>query len=402
MNVLCAASPVADDVGDLIRDCRNALETRFAGLDAVLVGAPRNARGWFDLLAGFPEAAAHVAVLARMKAALAADSARWPPCAVEQFALLQAFSAAAGLLPELPVEVSVKRLFCALGRQVAAPPADWEPQFDLAGGPFMEIAKLASLQRFPAGQLVFNFITLPRSWLLKVHPLDLPATLGEIVFGLGGFGPFAAPHLNHWRANPLLLLPTENERSLWRIAKSIELQPRVRGLMADGWFYSPQVGTLFPHLAWLRAFFVDNGGHIVDLEAAAPGSGFMVGSAKRRKLYERGAYQPRRTLVLWRREHMLAWAASRPELGEDGDPPARRPRRAASVPATAGRRRRKPLFDAVPFLNRHPKVYVLATLVLPSLAASIAAGVLLSAWAALPALAATFVAMWLVQYFLFQ
>lgn len=380
-------------------------------LVAALPEAPSCPQDWLTLLRRFPISRKSARRLHRMAARLAA--AGWPAGTLERFALSQSFLAVLPQLPELPADPSVKRLFCGACLQVATVDKRWAKQFDLASKAFAEMAEIATLHRLPAGQLSFDRTSLPRSWWLAVHPLDLPDLLREVFRGLGGHGPLLSPHTSHWRPNPLVLLPQENERSLWRIAKSMQLQPDIRGLMADSWMYSADVGESFPHLAWLRDFFVEQGAYAVDLELADPGSGFLIGSARRRQLYENKAFRPRHTLVLWRRADMLAWAARHPELGEAGSMPAP----AGSMPCLAAKRRpdrrhgslgrllppsgRWTLVDAKAWLARRPKLYILSTLLAPSMGTALAAASL-DRWLALPAFFLSLIVMWLFQYFFLQ
>ncbi len=391
---MTATSPPLDEAFVAAAErCRRALETDFAGLATRLPGAPADPEGWFALLAGVPEDPAAMDRLARLAAASGEGTA------VERFAVLNALLAAAPQMRRAAADDTVKRLFCDLCAQVAAPPPAWIGQFALTGAPFAEMAQLASLRRLPAGQLVFDFTSIPHSWLLKFHPRDLPAALREIAHGLGGFGPVVAPHLNHWRANPLLLLQREYLRSLWRIARTLEQHPEVRGLMADAWFYAAEVGGIFPHLAWVRRFFLENGASFFEMEAAAPESGFMVGSARRRQLYRDGRFQPRRTLVLWRRADLLAWATAHPDGEESGAPPSG-PRHVPVVRPVAARPVRR-LWNGTALLNRRPKTYALATLLAPALVLALGAA-MPAPWLFLPVFAAAVPLFWIAQYFYFQ
>ncbi len=395
--------------------CRNILNTKFAELDKYLPGAPKTAEGWFDLLSGIPSVRKSVRSLSSMRSSVPGGGA-WPPGAAECYAVLQSYRAALPRLASLPLDEAVKRLYCATSKEVDCTNRRWSRYFDCSTEPFAELAKIATLRRFTAGQLSFDITTLPRSWLLKIHPMALPRLIRELAIGFGGFGPFAVPHLCHLRPNPLVILEAESCRSFWRIAKCLELQPSVKGLMAASWFYSAEVGIAFPHLAWLRDFYVEQGAYLAEMEIADADAGFMIGSAKRRQLYEQGMFRPRQTLVLWRREAMLAWAEAHPEFGDDALSPdsaageSRRLTASAGLPiriASAGcrslkRNGRFGSLGAARLLNSRPKTYIFLSLIAPATAAALIASLAVHPWAALPSFMAGLTVMWLVQYFFLQ
>ena len=314
--------PLDASLKEAVQLCHESLQTDFAGFAERLHLSHKKPEDWFRLLRGLPEGP-NLETLKNIRAAAEAGQEGCAPDAVARFALLQAILAAAPMIPALPVHIGVKRRFGSLFKLVARPGRSWPgkpllDRFTDDNWPFLEMAGIVTLQRFPAGQHDWVVSGFRRSWLLRIPPLALPRLLHEVAFGLGGFRPLVRIHINRWRPNPLLLLPSEAARSYYRIARSIEMQPEIRGLIGLSWFYSKTVGEVSPHLSWLRDFFVENGGTVIEAEPAAPDSGVMIGSAKRRQTFTPGGIWPRNTFVLWRREDMLAWARNHPELaGED-------------------------------------------------------------------------------------
>lgn len=404
MSALGVGTPtpsLVDELATATADCRRALDERLIGRP-LPPRWPHSPKEWFTLVHGLTDRQACIKGIARLKD----GDAAWPPGALERLALLQSALAAIPLIEALPVDESVKHLCASTFSQLATLPTAWDGQFEASTTNFWEMAMLVTLRRYPAGELVFNKTRLPSSWLLKVHPADLPRLMHGLATRIGGIGPFLSPHLNYWRANRLQLNKTENDRSLWRIARSAARQPSIKGLMADAWFYSAEVGEAFPHLAWLRAFFVEHGAIIVDMELAQADSGVLVGSARRRQLYSEGRFRPRRTLVLWPRADMLAWAERHPELGEDAQAADWRGvgttttvlkprRRVASGSLTA--------WNAIAVINRHPRLYFLASILLPAmLAAGASAWKASSWWMAAPSFTVAALLFWILQYFLLQ
>lgn len=276
------------------RACEEALEPRFSG--------PIGPRRAFDLLAR-------------------ATALRQPEWKIrEEFsspegarALLVAASLhAITLVPSLPVSDSVKELFADEFFFYAAPPEVWRDKFRFSEVRFQEMARIATLRRFPAGQYHWEMAAFPRSWVPRIE--QRWAAFRDAFLPMRGFGPLFELHINDRRKNRVMLAESEHKLSCYRAARSLELQPRVKGMMTASWLYDESTGSVTPHLAWIRRMFLDSGAAILDLGDAPPDSGFLVGSAERRKLFEEGRYRPKMSCVLWPRAQVLRWAAKNPLL----------------------------------------------------------------------------------------
>jgi hypothetical protein len=212
----------------------------------------------------------------------------------------------------LPVSETVKDLFADEFLFYAAPPDAWREKFRFEEVRFQEMARIATLRRFPAGQCHWEVAAFPRSWLPRVEGRWL--AFRDAFLPMRGFGPVFELHINDRRKNRVMLLESEMNLSCYRAARSLELQPDVKGIMTASWLYSESTAAVTPHLSWLRRLFLDAGAALVDLGDAPAGSGFLIGSAERRKLYEEGRYRPKMTCVLWPRARVLKWAADHPEF----------------------------------------------------------------------------------------
>lgn len=295
--------------------CEEALATELAGVNERLPPPRPSPEGWFELLRAHLQSEAAAATLMRLRRS--AEAAGCPAGALERYALCQAIGVAAPRVGALPVDPVVKRLFFDMFANIVRPKPQWHDYFTDEWR-FQEMAAIATLRRFPAGQHDWETARLSRALLLRVHPLHLPGLLRTMARDLGGFAPMARIHLNYFRPNPLMVLSAEARVSYHRIVRSIALRPEIAGLLAISWFYSPDVALISPHLGWLRGFFAGEGAFFAEMHRARPDTGFLTGSSKRRKLFENGGFRPRVTMVLWRRQDALAWAARHPELADGG------------------------------------------------------------------------------------
>jgi hypothetical protein len=255
----------------------------------------------------------NTAQLERLKSALESSGQTIPAGLLERLLLIHAALHALERIPTLPVTESVKVLFCHVFRSLASPAGAEDPFFSGRRSRFGIFCKFATLHRFPAGDFDWEVSGLPRSWLIRLERGALVKAVYVIARKFRGFAPAFVPHLGVIRAGTSLSV-VEHDRSLYRMAQSMALQPTVKGLVASSWIRSPDTHRVSPHLGALHRVFVENGGIVVRMGPADPNSGVLGRSSTRRRLYEAGAFKPTLGLVLWPRREMLAWAAAHPEL----------------------------------------------------------------------------------------
>lgn len=241
--------------------------------------------------------------------------------AFERFLVVAAAHDAVDRLDALPVDERVKDLFCQNFQMYAAGRTP-EP-FDLAKAGFVAMGRIATLSRFPAGQLDWEVSGVPRSWLFKVPPSRLPRLIATLAFELRGLGPAYFSHLNPNRRNQGALLERESLRAYHRMARSMARQPEIKGLITASWLHSPDTFAISPHLKWLNDVFLQSGGHVFPLGPAGIDSGALHRSPERQQAYDAGTFRPTEALIVWPRAAMLAWAAGREDLRDDRS--ARRP-----------------------------------------------------------------------------
>jgi hypothetical protein len=306
----------------------------------------------------------------------------------------------------MSVPESLKRQFCIICRHIASTLQQQDERLALESAAFAELAQIVTLRRFHAGQCSFDVLPrMPLSWLLKVHPFDLSGFLGELCFGMRGVGPFVEPHINYWRASRLLLLRREHERSIWRIAQFIKVQPAIKGLVTSSWLYAVETGEDSAHLGWLREFFASENARIIDAGPALVESGFLVGNERRQQRYASGVFRPREAIVLWPRKDVLAWARRHPELADGAGARAasRLSKSTAVVRAGTPRRRwqsgRWALVDGRRLLHYKPRQYIALILAVPALLGAIIAGATWSAVVMPPVFVALVACVWVFQYF---
>jgi hypothetical protein len=267
----------------------------------------------FDRLRTVTETPATLEPLRALRSRLNGEA---PAGTFERVLLLRAWLTTLQRIPHLPLAESVKRLMCEEVRLVAAPSPSAAQRFDLDRSVFVAMSKLATMRRFPAGQLHWEVAGLPRSWVLKVRPSALPRLAYYVGMRMRGFAPALFIHLNANRKDRAALVERESNRSYFRMAQSLALQPAIKGLVASSWLHSPDTIAVSPHLNALNRVFVDNGALVTTMGAADPESGVFTRSPERRRLFEQGLFKPTTGLVIWPRTDMLAWAAAHPELAD--------------------------------------------------------------------------------------
>jgi len=232
--------------------------------------------------------------------------------------LLRAALVSLEKLVDLPVDPSVKKLICEEFQFFAKPSAREIVLFAPEKYPFHAFCKIATLERFPAGQFHWEISGFPRSWLLKIPPASLPRVLYFLGAELGGFAPCFVPHVSTRRKNPYFLPEKESDKSWFRIAASARLWPGIRGLVASSWLHSPDTFRVSPHLAFINKPFVESGGLVTTMGKADESSGYLSRNSQRKELYQTGKFKPTLGLVLWSRKQMIQWAQAHPEFSETG------------------------------------------------------------------------------------
>ena len=232
------------------------------------------------------------------------------PGALERFLLATTALGALDRLERLPLAPTSKLLAGEMFTQWTRP----STTLHLEENHFTGYAKLASLRRFPAGLFDYEPSGLPRSWIPRIRPFpQLARALWITGARWKSFGPVFYAHLTVCR--PIrAMLERDALKSYYLIARSIALQPQVRGMITSAWLFSPDTYAVSPHLAWMDTVFLENGGLVATMGLDSPDSGVLHRSPERQRAYENGTFRPTLGLIIWPREEMIAWANAHSEL----------------------------------------------------------------------------------------
>ena len=139
---------------------------------------------------------------------------------------------------------------------------------------------------------------IPRSWLLKTPLQDVPKLLSVIALRLGGVRPCFFMHVAPKPRNRALVIEKEVTSAYYRMARSLELQPGIKAIVAAAWFYDPAALRDNAHLEYLQRPFRYEGGLLTTIGPAPMNAGFLERNAKRRQQYEAGELQYRIGLAI--------------------------------------------------------------------------------------------------------
>jgi hypothetical protein len=236
--------------------------------------------------------------------------------ALERALLVRTAILSLDAIPDLPVDESVKHLFCREFTAYARPPATALDNFAMDGSRFAAMSGIVSLSRFPAGQYHWIISGIPRSWFRRVSMARLPGFCYFLAAYTHGWAPFFEPHLNGTTSRSTFVTEREYFKSFYRMAAAIEKQPRIKAIMASSWLYSRETHRINPHLAFFNRPYMEAGGLYTDLGPALPGSGFLEGDPQRAELYKSGEYHPTNALILCSRIQAIAWKQAHPEIAQ--------------------------------------------------------------------------------------
>jgi hypothetical protein len=285
-----------------------ALESEdFKRLSAAFPEGPEEVESWsleFWKTRQFPSAIAE-----RLSAANRGNPGDFLPY---RFLLLRNSLHSLRCLEEWPVDDEVKVLMCNEYRAFAVADPEWLHFFDPAEYSFRALLGISIGKRFRAGLLDWEDAGFPRSWFPRIPRKDLLPTLYHLLFRMGGLKPFWFPHNAFLRGRVQFMREREWEASLLLMAKSMKLQPEIKGVLTGSWFYAPETHKVTPHLAWTTRIFLENGAFMTNTGPADPKAGFMQGAKDRQALYEKGEYRPTETILLWPRKNIMRWLENRP------------------------------------------------------------------------------------------
>lgn len=295
--------------------CRQALsELEMQRINAAIRRLGHEPAGLVRLVGAVSEAPATHKAIARLRDAADREGLSGSAKPLERFLLLTAAMDTLARIRLVPVSDEVKALLCDEFRFYATHPGEHAARYEIGSASFAAMCKTATLRRFPAGQFDWEVGGIRRSDIARVAPARLVQTMTFAALRMRGLQPVFFSHLN-WRRAHRSLLETEANRSYYRMAQSMRLQPAIKGFAACSWFRSPGVHRVSPNLAWLSRVFLDNGGFVVEAGPDSPDGGVLHRSRTRRALYDAGKFRPTKGLVMWPRDAMIAWADAHPELG---------------------------------------------------------------------------------------
>jgi hypothetical protein len=229
---------------------------------------------------------------------------------VERLLLWHAASQSLPSVGGLPIHSSVRTRLDQDLRQLHA----MNVSLDAGSYHFNRAAKMATLRRFPAGPMEWELSGIPRSYFLQASfPANL-RFLAFVAFRVRGLAPCFFMHVAPAPRNRALSVPQQVLRSYYRIARSLEMQPEQRALIASAWFHDPAALADHPHLEVLNRPYVNYGGLITLLGPAPPDSGVLEGNAQRGASYLAGNVKYRYGFAIWPRDAAIRWAEAHPEL----------------------------------------------------------------------------------------
>jgi len=230
---------------------------------------------------------------------------------LERVLLAHAVAESAPLVDSLNIHPPVKALIRREFERFRGPGGQL-----LAGtDPFAAAARICTLQRFPSGPMDWVVSGMPRSWFARIPPARMLPALSFIFREFGGIRPAFYMHVAHPPRNRSLILEKEVRRSYYRMARSLMLQPAIKGIMCASWFHDPAALEEYPHLAAMNEPYLKLGGRIVASLGPAPvESGFLKFNPARRERFERGELILKTTLAMWPRRAAIAWSEQHPEL----------------------------------------------------------------------------------------
>lgn len=250
----------------------------------------------------------------RLKELVSRSGVAMPTGAFERALLTCAALETAPHIEKLPVYEPVKSLIRAEFQHYTSPGRPDSDAVQLGTYGFVVACKTISLLRFPAGPLDWEISGFPRSWLLSIKNSDLPRVLAFLLSRVRGFKPLFFIHVARTPKNRSLVIEKEVLRCYYRIARSLEFQPQIKGILASAWFHDPAAVERYPHLTWLNRPYLEANGLITTAGPAPADSGFMEHNEDRQGQFKKGDLTLRIGIAVWPRHAAIRWADKHPQL----------------------------------------------------------------------------------------
>ena len=88
---------------------------------------------------------------------------------------------------------------------------------------------------------------IPRSWIPRIPLHKMPQALLYIAKQFRGLKPAFYIHVAPAPRNRSLVIPKEVRKAYYRMARSLELQPQMKGILCASWFHDPVMLRETPH-----------------------------------------------------------------------------------------------------------------------------------------------------------
>lgn len=290
------------------------MSTSVEQLESVLRGIGAGKDEFVRLIAGPYDPVRARARIVEWKSALTNGGVELDDDSLERLFLRYACEDAIARIPSLRVHNAVKTLMTKDLQAYLKPRRPSDPSVDVDSYGFSVAFDMACFHRFPAGPLDWTISGMPRTWLAKIPPKDLPRSLYFIATKMRGTKPAFYTHVAPPPRKRAMVIDKEVRKAYYRMAKSLTLQPEMIGIMTASWLNDPAMLKEMPQLAAVNEPYTHLGGFVTTVGPAHPTSGFLERSPERQKRYDEGTLRPLLGLAMWPRADAIRWAESHPEF----------------------------------------------------------------------------------------
>jgi hypothetical protein len=165
---------------------------------------------------------------------------------------------------------------------------------------------ICSLRTIPVGFMI-DKTGFPRRMLISKNLGIFTSNMLYFLAKMGGFKPYYGIHVDMRYVKEYFSL--EGWCRIYRnVAECLKLNPEIRGMVGESWFYDPQLDTVSPHLAHLRTIPEEYGGRVFRVGVTERATRLAkANSLRRTHLFNKGEYIPLSYGIIWPRKGMIRW-----------------------------------------------------------------------------------------------
>lgn len=187
--------------------------------------------------------------------------------------------------------------------------------FDFTQDKFCKDLSICIMRLIPVGPQLLIEKRIPIKFLYRGGMGQLSRKMRCLVFWTKGVAPVYGMHMN--QLDPVLMAsfnPDGWKRMFEDVAELLKMKQKIKAIVGTSWFFDPVISKVSPEMGYFRNLVEEIGGFVFRQTSSAEvvrNATFM--NPNRKRLYDRGEYNPVNYISIIPREAIINWAQNKSE-----------------------------------------------------------------------------------------